>query len=94
MRNRLFDVKRLENTAGFVRVAIVVPKLGFTAVRRNKLKRRLRELTRSFLWPLALPSDVVIRAKRDTYDASFDSLREAVGALASALTSTAAAQAP
>ena len=85
MRARLLDVKRLDNTAGFLRVAIVVPKLGFTAVRRNKLKRQLRELTRRHLWPLSLASDVVVRAKRDAYDASFERLRDDVIVLGTSL---------
>ena len=87
MRARLLDVKRLDNSAGFLRVAIVVPKLTFTAVRRNKLKRRLRELTRRQLWPLPLSSDVVVRAKREAYDATFDRLRDDVDQLATALAS-------
>ena len=85
MRARLLDVKRLDTTTGLMRVAIVVPKLGFTAVRRNKLKRRLRELTRQHLWPLPLSCDVVVRAKRDAYDAHFDRLRDDVGELATRL---------
>ena len=35
----------MESPAGHVRVAIIVPRHGHTAVRRNKLKRQLRELT-------------------------------------------------
>ena len=85
VRARLLDVKRLDNTAGFLRVAIVVPKLNFTAVRRNKLKRRLRELTRQHLWPVERPLDVVVRAKRDAYDASFDGLRDDVIRVGAAL---------
>jgi ribonuclease P protein component len=85
VRARLFDVKRLDNTAGILRVAIVVPKLGFSAVRRNKLKRRLRELTRQHLWPVELPLDVVVRAKRDAYDATFDRLRDDVIRVSTAL---------
>ena len=85
MRARLLDVRQLPGTTSFMRVAIVVPKLGFTAVRRNKLKRRLRELTRSHLWPLALSSDIVLRTKRDAYDASFDQLRDDIVRVGTAL---------
>jgi ribonuclease P protein component len=78
-------VKQLDSSVGFVRVAIVVPKLGFTAVRRNKLKRRLRELTRRELWPVRASSDVVVRAKRDAYAATFEQLRDDVSAVAGTL---------
>lgn len=83
---RLLDVKRLDSALGYVRVGLVVPKLGFSAVQRNRLKRRLRELTRQHLIPLAASSDVLLRAKRDTYAASFDSLRAEVVRVASLLT--------
>jgi ribonuclease P protein component len=75
-------VKRLDSTLGYIRVAIVVPKFGFTAARRNKLKRRLRELTREHVLTRSASCDVLVRARRDAYDASFDRLRDDVGHLA------------
>jgi ribonuclease P protein component len=91
VRARLFDVKQIPNTLGFARVAIVVPKLTFTAVRRNKLKRRMRELTRQHLWPVSASCDLVLRAKREAYDASFNQLREDVERLGAAVASGRAA---
>ena len=79
---RLFDAKRLDSPTGHVRVAIVVPKFGFTAVRRNKLKRRLRELTRIHVLAQSCSCDLILRAKRETYDATFDRLREDIVHLA------------
>jgi ribonuclease P protein component len=76
IRARLFDVRRLDSPLGHARVAIVVPKFRFTAVRRNKLKRRLRELTRQRVLPRLGACDVLLRARRDAYDAAFDHLRE------------------
>jgi RNase P protein component len=49
----------------------VVPKFGFTIVRRNKLKRRLRELARQPRGPRAAPCDVLLRARRDAYAGVF-----------------------
>jgi ribonuclease P protein component len=72
-------VKRLDSALGHVRVALVVPKFGFTAVQRNKLKRRLRELTRLHLLPQSGSCDVLVRAKRDAYDATFARLRDEIG---------------
>lgn len=57
------------------RAAVVVPRFQHTAVDRNRLRRRLRELLRR--GPLAtLPRvDLVLRARRPAYDASFAELR-------------------
>ncbi len=82
----MFDVRRMDSPSGQIRVAIVVPKFGFTAVRRNKLKRRLRELTRQLLLPLEGSGDVLVRARREAYDASFDRLRGEIGSLAARIT--------
>lgn len=65
-----------------MRVALVVPKYGFTAVRRNKLKRRMRELTRALVLPQPVSCDLLVRARRDAYDASFAALREEIGYVA------------
>jgi ribonuclease P protein component len=82
VRARLLDVRRLNNTFGFVRVGIVVPKFGFAAVRRNKLKRRLRELARHRLLGVAQSYDLIVRARREAYAATFDGLREDVDRVA------------
>jgi ribonuclease P protein component len=57
-----------------------VPKHGNTGVRRNRLKRRLRELLRREILP-ELPAgenavDVVVRTRREAYGAAFPQLRE------------------
>ena len=57
-----------------MRVGFVVPKFKHSAVDRNRLKRRLRELSRLRLLPTALPADVVVRVKPDAYGATFDAL--------------------
>jgi ribonuclease P protein component len=85
IRSRLLDVKRLDSSHGHLRVAVLVPKLGFTAVRRNTLKRRLRELARQHLLPQPCSCDVMIRARRETYEASFANLREEVEQIATRL---------
>lgn len=57
-----------------MRVGLIVPRHRQSAVARNRLKRRLRELTRLRLLPSALPFDVVLRARAETYTAAFDQL--------------------
>ena len=55
-------------------MGFVVPKYDRSAVERNRLKRRLRELTRLRLLH-ELPSvDLVIRARREAYGAAFADL--------------------
>jgi ribonuclease P protein component len=72
----------LDSSLGHTRVALVVPKFGFTAVRRNRLKRRLRELTRQIVLPGPVSCDLLVRARRDAYNASFEELRADVVAVA------------
>ena len=62
-----------------------MPKFGFTAVQRNKLKRRLRELTRQHVLPRAGSYDLLVRARRDAYDADFDGLRDEITHVAAQL---------
>jgi RNase P protein component len=71
-----------------------VPRHRQTAVDRNRLKRRLRELVRIELLPSlrALPSpvraavDVSIRARREAYGATVDELRLDVKTIESRVT--------
>jgi ribonuclease P protein component len=51
-----------------------VPRYKHTAVARNRLKRRLRELSRLRLLPADIAADVVVRVRPEAYDASFDAL--------------------
>ncbi len=85
----MLDVRRLDSTHGHVRVAIVVPKFGFSAVRRNRLKRQLRELARAHVLPRATSADVLLRAKREAYAATFEGLREGVDDVATRIESPA-----
>jgi len=56
------------------RVGLIVPRHRQTAVARNRVKRRLRELSRTRLLPLHLVADVVIRIRPEAYRASFSDL--------------------
>ena len=85
MKAHVLDARRRESTAGHVRVAILVPKLRFSAVRRNRLKRRLRELARRLLVPIPASYDLLLRARREAYDASFERLHADVGRIAAQL---------
>ncbi|NOT08531.1 MAG: ribonuclease P protein component [Gemmatimonadales bacterium] len=58
-------------------MGLIVPKFQSTAVARNRLRRRLRELWRRELLAggTVREWDVVIRARREAYTASFAALR-------------------
>lgn len=57
-----------------VRIGLVVPRFKHSAVARNQVKRRLRELARVQLLPTAMPLDIVLRIRPEAYGASFDAL--------------------
>ena len=72
----------------------MVPRHQHSAVDRNRLKRRLKELARVELLP-SLRSrgegqalDIAIRARREAYDATFDLLRTDVETVAHQTTET------
>jgi ribonuclease P protein component len=51
-----------------------VPKYSRTSVARNRLKRRLREIVRTELLPYLPAGDLVVRVRREAYEASFADL--------------------
>lgn len=61
----------------------MVPRHARSAVRRNQLRRRLREIGRRLVLPtLEAPTDIGVRVRGTAYEATFDILRqEMVGAL-------------
>ena len=65
----------MDNTTGHPRMGLVVPKFQSSAVARNRLRRRLREIWRVELQPHQPAWDLVIKARREGYGASFDGLR-------------------
>jgi ribonuclease P protein component len=72
---RHFDIAWRPNPQGHARVGIVVPRFGHSAVARNRLRRRVREILRRGTAG-ALPAvDVVVRTKPGAYTASFAALR-------------------
>ena len=64
-----------DNTTGHPRVGLIVPKFQSSAVARNRLRRRLREIWRQELQPHQPAWDLVIKARREAYAASFSDLR-------------------
>ena len=65
----------MDNSSGHPRMGLIVPKFQASAVARNRLRRRLREIWRQELQPRQSGLDLVIRARREAYAAGFDELR-------------------
>jgi len=57
-------------------MGLIVPRFQESAVARNRLRRRLKDLWRRELTQHVPPSDVVFRARKESYAASFGALRE------------------
>ena len=82
----------LASPLAFPRVGVVVPRHQHNAVDRNRLKRRLRELVRLTLLPqlgTLTPVDVAIRARREAYLASMESLQSDVETIRERVTTAA-----
>ena len=77
VRTSLLEVRGLASLLHHHRIGIIVPRFKHSAVERNRLKRRLRELARRD-WVGALeavaPHDLVVRAAPAAYGADFDRL--------------------
>ena len=56
------------------RIGLIIPRFRQSAVARNRVKRRLRELSRTRLLPTDVAADVVIRIRPEAYRAPFESL--------------------
>ena len=77
------DLFTRPSPVGRSRLAVIVARERHSAVQRNLLRRRLREIGRRSVLPLlATPTDVLVRTRREAYRAGFETLRqEFVGSL-------------
>jgi ribonuclease P protein component len=86
LRTSHLDLAWRPNAMGHPRLAIVVPRFQFTAVARNRLRRRVKEILRRSALPTLAAVDLVVRAKRGAYAVSFAVLRADVLDLVSRVT--------
>lgn len=64
------------NTTGHPRMGLIVPRFQATAVARNRLRRRLKEIWRREIQPVQPADwDLIVRARREAYRAPFATLR-------------------
>jgi ribonuclease P protein component len=79
LRTAHLEVRVIASPRSHCRIGFIVAKYGRSSVERNRVKRRLRELTRrqllGTLRQLRPCVDVVIRAKREAYDAPMTKLQ-------------------
>lgn len=75
LRTEHLEVRTVDSLLSHARVAVVVAKHGHSIVERNRLRRRLRELVRTTLIPVAAGNDIVVRSMPAAYETSFDQLR-------------------
>ena len=73
-RSTTLNISWLPNGLKHPRLGVVVPRFGNSAVARNKLRRRLREITRRRLLPSLGPIDLVINSRAAAYRATFRDL--------------------
>jgi ribonuclease P protein component len=64
-----------DNSTGHPRMGLIVPKFQMSAVARNRLRRRLKEVWRREILPAQPAWDVIVRARQTAYGASFSELR-------------------
>jgi ribonuclease P protein component len=72
------DVRAIASLAAFARVGFIIPRYKHSAVDRNRLKRRLRELVRLEVLATLVPMDVVFRVSPVAYTRDFNALRAEV----------------
>ena len=89
IRTAQLEVRYIASPLRRPRVGVIVPRFGQTAVARNALKRRLRELVRIEVLPFMPAVDAVIRALPSAYGVSFDTLRTTLQRAAERLPRTA-----
>jgi len=86
LRTPHLDLAWRPNRAGYLRTGIVVPRFQFTAVARNRLRRRVREILRRHALASLPPVDLVVRAKRGAYAVPFTELRAELAASVTRIT--------
>jgi ribonuclease P protein component len=64
-----------DNPTGHARLGLIVPRFRRSAVARNRVRRRLKEIWRRDVRPVQPAWDLVVRARQSAYDATFESLR-------------------
>ncbi|MHB1096120.1 MAG: ribonuclease P protein component [Gemmatimonadaceae bacterium] len=78
IRTAQLEVRYIASPLRRPRVGVIVPRYSHTAVARNLVKRRLRDLVRTEMLPTMTALDVVIRAAPGAYGVDYETLRTAI----------------
>ena len=74
MQTGLLEARASASLLLHPKIGVVVPKHRHKVVERNRVKRRLRELARVGVLPALERVDLLIRAKPEAYDSTFEQL--------------------
>jgi ribonuclease P protein component len=74
MQTELLEARASPSLLLHPKVGVVVPKHRHNVVERNRVKRRLLELVRIGILPSLERLDLLIRAKPEAYDSTFEQL--------------------
>ena len=78
VRTRHVSIRACASPLDFPRVGIIVPRHGRSAVDRNRLKRRLREIIRQDVLTAERGLDIILKAAPGAYAVPFAALRTEV----------------
>ncbi len=78
LRTEHLEVRTVTSLLSHMRLAVIVARHGHTIVERNRLRRRLRELTRVRMLPYHSGMDLVVRSLPGAYSAEFRILGEEI----------------
>lgn len=74
LRTEHLELRSVASPLPHPRIGFIVARHRQSAVARNRLKRRLREIARTRLLPALPPLDVVIRTRPEAYSATYTAL--------------------
>jgi ribonuclease P protein component len=74
MQTPHLDVRFAASGPMLPRIGLIVPKHKHSAVERNRLRRRLREIIRVELLPAVQHGEALIRTKGEAYELSYSAL--------------------
>jgi ribonuclease P protein component len=89
VRTSALEIRTLASLRRPGRVGLIVPRHQHSAVDRNRLKRRLREIVRHAWAEPTPPRDIVVRATPAAYRATFGSLQADIARLSARLSEVA-----
>ena len=73
-RTPRLDIAWYPNDTGHPRLGVIVALYGQSAVRRNLLRRRIKDIARRRILPRLAAVDIVVKSRVAAYDADFEAL--------------------